>query len=199
MDGPVIIAPYDPAWPTRFEAERAVLASVLEPWLAGPIEHVGSTAVPGLAAKPVIDIMAGVRDLRGSLPAIEAVRPLQYCYPDPPYKPDVMHWFCKPSDFERTHHLHLVPFGSPLWRDRLVFRDCLRNDAATREAYLRLKLRLASEFRDDREAYTEAKTAFIESVLAKLSGRRRMLDIRVDDLTRESTRELLSLHLAGVR
>lgn len=194
---PIIIEPYDSTWPARFEAERGVLANVLEPWLVGPIEHVGSTAVPGLAAKPIIDIMAAVRDLPGSLPAIEAVRPLRYCYFS--YKPDVMHWFCKPSDFERTHHLHLIPFGSRLWRERLAFRDRLRDDAATREAYLRLKLRLASEFRDDREAYTEAKTAFIESVLAKLSGRRRMLDIRVDDLTRESTRELLSLHLAGVR
>ncbi len=163
---PIIIEPYDPAWPARFEAEREVLANVLQPWLAGPIEHVGSTAVPGLAAKPVIDIMAGVRDLPGSLGAIDALQPLRYCYF--PYKADVMHWFCKPSDFERTHHLHLVPFGSPLWHERLAFRDRLRGDATTREAYLRLKSRLAGEFRDDREAYTEAKTSFIESVLSML-------------------------------
>jgi GrpB-like predicted nucleotidyltransferase (UPF0157 family) len=161
---PVVIRPYDPAWPERFEAERAVLARVLEPWLVGPIEHVGSTAVPGLAANPVIDIMAGVRDLASSMPAIEALKPLRYCYFD--YKAEVTHWFCKPSDVERTHHLHLVPFGSRLWRERLAFRDRLRGDAATRKAYLRLKLRLAAEFRDYREAYTEGKTPFIEAVLA---------------------------------
>lgn len=164
---PVVIEPYDPSWPDRFEAERAALAEVLEPWLTGPIEHVGSTAVPGLPAKPIIDIMAGVRDLPSSRPAIEAVKGLRYGYY--PYKAGVMHWFCKPSDLERTHHLHLVPVGSPLWRERLAFRDRLRGDAATREAYLELKLRFACEFRDDREAYTEAKTPFVEAVLATIS------------------------------
>lgn len=140
-----------------------VLAKVLSPWLAGPIEHVGSTAVPGLSAKPIVDIMAGVRDLPSSRPAIEAVRPMRYNYF--PYKSDVMHWFCKPSDVERTHHLHLVPVGSRLWRERLAFRDQLRRDAVTREAYLEFKLRLAAEFRDDREAYTAAKGPFVEAVL----------------------------------
>jgi GrpB-like predicted nucleotidyltransferase (UPF0157 family) len=163
---PVVIAPYDPAWPGRFEAERAVLARVLEPWLVGPIEHVGSTAVPGLAAKPIVDIMAGGRDLPSSKPAIEALRPLRYCYFD--YKADVMHWLCKPSDVERTHHLHLVLFGSRLWRERLAFRDRLRSHVPTREAYLELKLRLAVEYREDREAYTEAKWPFVEAVLAGL-------------------------------
>ena len=163
---PVVIEPYDPAWPERFEAERAALVRVLEPWLVGPIEHVGSTAVPGLAAKPILDIMAGVRDLPSSKPAIEAVRPLRYDYF--PYKADLMHWLCKPSDVERTHHLHLVPFGSRLWREPLAFRDRLRSHAPTREAYLELKLRLAVEYRDDREAYTEAKWPFVEAVLAGL-------------------------------
>jgi GrpB-like predicted nucleotidyltransferase (UPF0157 family) len=97
--------------------------------------------------------------------------PLSYCYFD--YKAEVMHWFCKPSDLERTHHLHLVPFESRLWHERLAFRDCLRSDETTRWAYRDLKLRLASEFRDDREAYTEAKTAFIQSVLQRVLRRQR--------------------------
>ncbi len=162
---PVIIERYDPKWPAKFGAEKRALAPVLSSWLVGPIEHVGSTAVPGLAAKPVIDIMAAIRDLPSARPAIEALRSLSYCYFD--YKAEVMHWFCKPSDFERTHHLHLVPYESPLWRDRLAFRDALRNDAGIRDEYLDLKVRLASKFRDDREAYTEAKTDFIESVLMR--------------------------------
>jgi len=161
---PVVIAPYDPAWPAMFEAERDLLTPVLAPWAAGPIEHIGSTAVPGLPAKPVIDIMAGVRDLASSRPAIEALKPLSYCYFD--YRGDVMHWFCKPSDQVRTHHLHLVPFESPLWRERLAFRDRLRADAGVRAAYSDLKLRLAAEHRDDREAYTEAKSDFILATLA---------------------------------
>jgi GrpB-like predicted nucleotidyltransferase (UPF0157 family) len=97
---PIIIEPYDPAWPAKFEAERETLAAVLSPWLVGPIEHIGSTAVPGLPAKPVIDIMGAVRDLTSSRSVIGAVLPLRYCYFD--YMAEVMHWFCKPSDIERT-------------------------------------------------------------------------------------------------
>lgn len=167
MNGPppVVIAPYDPAWPAMFESERALIARVLAPWAEGPIEHIGSTSAPGLPAKPIIDIMGGVRDLASSRPAIEALKALSYCYFE--YKADVMHWFCKPSDQLRTHHLHLVPYGSPLWRERIAFRDRLRADATLREAYCALKLRLAAEFRDDREAYTEAKSDFIAAALAQ--------------------------------
>lgn len=164
---PVIIEPYDSAWPRTFDSERLLLARVLAPWLVGPIEHVGSTAVPGLAAKPVIDIMAAVRDLPSSMPAIEALRPLSYCYFE--YKADVMHWFCKPSDQDRTHHLQLVPFASPLWRDRLAFRDRLRADASTRRSYEELKRDLASKHRDDREAYTDAKSDFVRRVLEAIA------------------------------
>lgn len=169
MDGqpPVIIEAYNPDWPVRFESERRVLLAILAPWLIGPIEHVGSTAVPGLQAKPIIDIMAGVRDLASSIPAIEALKPLHYCYFD--YKADVMHWFCKPNDLERTHHLHLVPFGSQLWRDRLAFRERLRSDATLRAGYEALKIALASRHRHDREAYTEAKTEFVQCVLRQTS------------------------------
>ncbi len=85
-----------------------------------------------------------------------------------------MHWFCKPSDFERTHHLHLVPFESDLWYERLAFRDYLRKDEETRRAYMELKLTLASEFRDDREAYTDAKTEFIQSVLSSIMQQKKL-------------------------
>jgi GrpB-like predicted nucleotidyltransferase (UPF0157 family) len=163
---PVIIEPYDPTWHTKFELEKRVLITVLAPWLVGPIEHIGSTAVPGLPAKPVIDIMGAVRDLPSSKPTIEALRPLNYCYFA--YKADLMHWFCKPSPFNRTHHLHLVPFESQVWRERLAFRDCLRSDATTRRAYRQLKLKLAAEFGNDREAYTEAKSEFIQAVVQRV-------------------------------
>jgi GrpB-like predicted nucleotidyltransferase (UPF0157 family)/AraC-like DNA-binding protein len=160
---PIILEPYDRHWPARFEIERQVLESALQPWLAGPIEHVGSTAVPGLTAKPIIDIMAAVSDLASSKPAIEAVAPLGYCYA--PYKADVMHWFCKPNPFVRSHHLHMVPFGSRLWQERIAFREALRTDADVRRQYMELKAALAAKYRDDREGYTEGKTEFIKSVL----------------------------------
>lgn len=167
-DAPIEIAEYDPRWPGLFEHERQLLSDALAPWLVGPPEHIGSTAVPGLAAKPVIDIVAPVHDLAASVDAIEAAGRLSYVYY--PYKPDVMHWFCKPSPAHRTHHLHLVPLGSRLWQERLAFRDALCADAGLREEYQALKLRLAAKFPHDREAYTEHKGPFVERVIRAVLG-----------------------------
>ena len=162
------LVPYDPTWPAKFEAERLALVTVLGPWLAGNIEHIGSTSVPNLCAKPVIDIMAPVQSLEASRSAIDTAVEAGYVYF--PYKPDVMHWFCKPSPEFRTHHLHMVPTASALWYDRLAFRDALRGDAKLAAEYAALKARLAVEFRDDREAYTDAKTPFIARVLNHIAS-----------------------------
>jgi GrpB-like predicted nucleotidyltransferase (UPF0157 family) len=162
---PIEISAYDPSWPAKFEAERLLLEAALRPWLAGTIEHIGSTAVPTLAAKPIIDIMAPVQTLQASRPAIEAVSSAGYVYY--PYKPNAMHWFCKPSPELRTHHLHLVPFGSALWQQRIGFRDALRRSPALVTEYAELKRQLAEQFRHDREAYTEAKGPFVQRVLAE--------------------------------
>jgi GrpB-like predicted nucleotidyltransferase (UPF0157 family) len=163
----VHISTYDPAWPGLFEAERELLAHALRPWLVGPIEHVGSTAVSGLPAKPVIDIMAGVESLDASLEAISVLQNSGYQYS--PYRADVMHWFCKPSLAFRTHHLHLVPYLSQLWSERLAFRDCLRSNSTVASEYAELKLRLAETYRFDRESYTEAKGPFVNRVLKKIA------------------------------
>lgn len=167
-DAPIEVVEYNPAWPTLFEAERSLLETALVPWLAGPVEHIGSTAVPGLPAKPIIDIMAPVHSLTGSTAAIAAASALNYLYY--PYKPEQMHWFCKPSPAQRTHHLHLVPMGSALWQQRLAFRDALRGSAALTGRYAALKRQLAVQYRHDREGYTEAKEPFIAQVLAQLDA-----------------------------
>jgi GrpB-like predicted nucleotidyltransferase (UPF0157 family) len=158
----IAIVPYDPAWVARFEEEAAVLYRELAPWLVGPVEHIGSTAVPGLAAKPVIDIMAGVRTLDASRAAIAVAADLGYCYW--PYQADLEHWFCKPSPAYRTHHLHLIPYGSSQWSRAIAFRDHLRSHDETAREYEALKRRLALEHALDREAYTEAKRPFIERI-----------------------------------
>lgn len=163
---PIEIAPYKPEWPAQFELERSALQAVLGPWLAGDIEHIGSTAVAGLAAKPVIDIMAPVASLSDSAAAIVAVAQLGYLHH--PYRAEVMHWFCKPSPLFRTHHLHLVPIGSPLWLERLAFRDALRANSRLAEDYAKLKRQLAAQFPGDREAYTDAKAPFVQAVLGQL-------------------------------
>ena len=164
-DAPVYITPYDRSWPALFEAERTLLTTILRPWLAGPVEHVGSTAVPGMPAKPVLDIMAGVGSLEASRDAAAVLQEHAYHYA--PYRSDVMHWFCKPGISERTHHLHLIPFGSPLWHERLRFRNCLRSNRAVAEEYAALKYHLAELHRENREAYTQAKGAFIARVLSR--------------------------------
>ncbi len=165
---PVEIVPYDAAWPGLFEEERRRILDAISPWLAGPVEHIGSTAVSGLAAKPVIDIMAGVASLDASRPAVPVLAGLGYCYF--PYRPDAEHWFCKPSPAFRTHHLHLVPLDSPQWSGALAFRDYLRLHPGTAAEYQELKTRLAREFRLDREAYTDAKGPFITRITGVALG-----------------------------
>jgi GrpB-like predicted nucleotidyltransferase (UPF0157 family) len=157
------IVEYDPSWPVRFEEERVILARVLDRWVVGPIEHIGSTAVPGLDAKPVIDIMAPVESLDASRAALPVLEKNGYCYAE--YRTDVMHWFCKPSPSFRTHHLHLVPFGSRLWVERLAFRDYVRAHPQIALEYAQLKKQLAEQYRLDREAYTDGKTPFVQRIL----------------------------------
>jgi GrpB-like predicted nucleotidyltransferase (UPF0157 family) len=162
------IAPYDERWPAQFEAEREILGRVLDPWLVGPIEHIGSTAVAGLAAKPVIDIMAGVAGLEESRASLAALRSIGYQYA--PYRTEVMHWFCKPDASYRTHHLHLVPHRSELWTQRLAFRDYLRANASVASEYVELKTRLAEAHRTDRDAYTQGKGPFVSRVVELALG-----------------------------
>ena len=158
-EAPVEIVPYHASWPEQFKQEEKLLRGALAAWLVGPIEHIGSTAIPGLAAKAVIDIMAGVDTLDASRPAIAALADLDYCYF--PYRADSEHWFCKPSPAFRTHHLHLIPSASPRWNEAIAFRDYLRSHSQIATEYAELKRRLAHEHRLDREAYTDAKGPFI--------------------------------------
>jgi GrpB-like predicted nucleotidyltransferase (UPF0157 family) len=126
---------------------------------------VGSTAVPGLEAKPIIDILVGVRDLETARACFEPLAELDYLYA--PYLPEEMHWFCKPDPAHRTHHLHLVPLNSPRYRDELGFRDSLRADPRLVADYATLKRDLARRHPDDREAYTAGKDEFIATALAE--------------------------------
>ena len=162
IDEPIRIVSYEPAWPARFEEERAALEAAVGPWVTGGIHHVGSTAVPGHDAKPIDDILVGVSDLEESRACFEPLARLDYLYA--PYLSDVMHWFCKPDPARRTHHLHLVPAGSERFREELAFRDRLRADPKAAEEYSTLKHDLAERFANDRESYTEAKAGFIRKL-----------------------------------
>jgi len=164
VDAAVHLEPYDATWPQRFADEAELIRQIIGSWISGGIHHIGSTAVPGLAAKPVIDIMVGVADLPSSRPCIELLKSVEYCYA--PYRAEVMHWFCKPHPSQRTHHLHLVPTGSPRYIDVLAFRDYLRGHPEAVAEYEALKHELADSYRHDREAYTDGKTPLVEKLTA---------------------------------
>jgi GrpB-like predicted nucleotidyltransferase (UPF0157 family) len=158
------IARYDPAWPEQFRAEAARLTGLLEPWLATPIEHIGSTSVPGLAAKPVLDMMAGVRDLDSARDAIPVLTSHGYVHAQ--HRPATL-WFHKArSGSVQERGLHLTEPGSSLWRERLAFRDALRADPALARQYQELKERLAAGSADI-AAYTAGKREFVVQVLAR--------------------------------
>ncbi len=161
----VELAPYSPAWPARFEAECDLLYRVFTGARVA-IEHVGSTAVPGLAAKPIVDILLGATDLAAIEERIPALQALGYCYVA---KLEAVlperRFFAKPAAHPRSIHLHAVVFASPFWKNHLAFRDALRTHPALAQEYHRLKLDLAARFGEDRERYTEAKAPFIERVL----------------------------------
>lgn len=154
----VEIVDYDSAWPAAFEAERERLTPLLD---GVEVHHFGSTAVPGLAAKPVIDMIALVPDLDTPIAAL--VAQAGYQFPEA-FNATLTHrrFLCYPSAAHRTHHLHLVDQRSELER-RLRFRDRLRADPVLAGEYVTLKRALAERHRDDREAYTEAKSEFVRA------------------------------------
>jgi GrpB-like predicted nucleotidyltransferase (UPF0157 family) len=160
---------YQPSWADSFEAERGRLAATLAPWLPDRrdgVHHVGSTSVPGLPAKPVLDMMAGVRSLAEATTAIEPLASLGYAHA--PHRPDAL-WFFHPGDQSaesRTHHLHLTVPGSALWRERLAFRDALRADPALAAEYAELKANLSAAYTVYQPEYTRGKRSFVARVLA---------------------------------
>ena len=159
------IKDYDPAWLTRFAEQRDRLADLLAPWLAAPIEHIGSTSVPGLRAKPIVDILAPVRSLAARAAMVDALSADGWLYwPDDPNSAERL-WFLRPKPEERTHHLQVVEHGSPKARAVLAFRDALRANSALAREYEDLKLRLARQFPEDRDAYTDAKADFVARVV----------------------------------
>ncbi|HEY2435555.1 MAG TPA: GrpB family protein [Solirubrobacteraceae bacterium] len=167
-DQPIEIVAYDREWPSRFESERGALEAAIGECAVGGIHHVGSTAIPGLASKPTIDILVGVQSLAASRMCFDSLTALGYQYA--PHLADEMHWFCKPNPLLRTHHLHLVPVGSRRYRDELAFRDHLRAHGDVAAEYAALKRGLAGRLEHDREAYTKAKTDFIRTVIEEMAA-----------------------------
>jgi len=164
LPNPVIIEDYDPRWPQLFEMLRSRIASVLDE-LAISIEHVGSTAVPGLAAKPIIDIDVLLRSSTDLPVVIGRLAELGY-----EHKGDL--GVSGREAFQANaaavqHHLYVCSSGSPEYHRHIAFRNYLRAHAADANAYALLKRQLASKFGSDREGYNKAKSEFVQRILQR--------------------------------
>ena len=169
--GTVRVVPYDAAWPALLAHEAARLVSILEEYgLSLRLEHTGSTAVPGLAAKPIIDILAGWETEDARTNAIRALESAGYIYRGEQGIPG--RDFFRRGD-PRQYHLHLTRAGSEFWDDHLTFRDHLRATPEAARAYAALKLALAERYPADRERYTDGKEAFVRATLAEARTPRR--------------------------
>jgi GrpB-like predicted nucleotidyltransferase (UPF0157 family) len=187
----ISIAPYDSRWPDLFQREAARLRSCVPPGLIRRIEHFGSTAVPRLAAKPIVDMLVEVTSLRVArtkiVPILEA-QGYDYFW-RPSFGDDIPPWYAffirRDRRGVRTHHIHMVT----RWRtfrehwERLLFRDYLIAHPKVARAYGQLKMELAAAHPNDRVAYTEAKTAFIQRISAKA----KKAEVRSEPPTRKAT------------
>jgi len=168
----ISISPPDPLWPSVFEDEKKHLATCLPPALVRRIEHFGSTAVPGLCAKPVVDILVEVTDLEKTRLRIAPMLELQgYDFFWRPShdddNPPFYAWFIKRAqDGKRTHHIHMVEKSFEHHWDRLLFRDYLIDHPDVAREYGELKKELCTKHHADRVAYTKAKSEFIARITA---------------------------------
>ncbi|MCB0560373.1 MAG: GrpB family protein [Lewinellaceae bacterium] len=181
MGSKIKIVPYDPGWAEAFEREYRQLEARLAPVLVS-VEHIGSTAVEGLGSKPIIDILIGI-DGQEALNSVAApLLDMGYCYyPCYEVKIPERRFFARLPALQRqvfedvgqipahdafphTHHLHVVAYGSPFWKRHLAFRDYLRTHSMARDAYHRMKVKLANGTWESSDDYAEAKTGFIRSI-----------------------------------
>lgn len=164
--GTVDLAPHSAEWRRLFAAESARLRAALAPW-ACAVEHVGSTAVPGLAAKPILDIAVGLPDASPPGAVVAALEALGYEYRGDAGEAGGHVLVLEAAPQVRTHHLHVVALGGAQWADYLALRDLLRASPDAREEYERAKRTLAALHAGDRAAYTAGKAEVIGRLLVR--------------------------------
>lgn len=155
-------------WPVLYEKEKALIQKTIGHIIVG-IEHIGSTAVPDLGSKPIIDILVAVNHLSDAEKCITPLEGIDYEYV-PEYEesiPDRRYFHNGDPPKEQHYHLRMVELTSDFWKKHLLFRDHLRTHPKIAQKYHKLKKRLALKYGSDREGYTEAKTSFIKFILAK--------------------------------
>lgn len=168
MKRPVRIVDYTPHWSSLYKKEKREIHKVVGHIIVR-VEHIGSTAVRNLGAKPIIDIMVGVSHLSDADKCIEPLESIGYEYVSE-YEESMSErrYFHKGKPPKEQHyHLHMVELASDFWKRHLLFRDYLRSHPEVAQEYYELKKKLAAEHCSDREGYTESKASFIESVVAR--------------------------------
>jgi GrpB-like predicted nucleotidyltransferase (UPF0157 family) len=164
----ILLVEYDLRWPEMYKAEAERVQSVLPAGLVRAVEHFGSTAIPGLVAKPIIDILVAVRSVQEAHEvAVSTMESLGYAFWADNPKRDCL-FFVKglpPHARQRTHHVHMAELNGEIW-EQLLFRDYLRIHPEEASRYGALKLELMERYRDDREAYTDAKSAYIQEIMS---------------------------------
>ncbi|TFG18990.1 MAG: GrpB family protein [Promethearchaeota archaeon] len=163
--GTVILVPHNPKWRLIYEEEFKFLYKILEDYIAG-ISHIGSTAIPGIVVKPIIDIAIVVKYISKIGKIIEIMETHGYIYrgeillgiPD-------RYLFVKGTENIRTHHIHLMPITHPQWETQQLFRDYLISHPESAKEYHNLKLELKQHYPNDRERYLEGKSSFILNII----------------------------------
>lgn len=164
--GTVILKKHHNEWIKSFNKEEQTLRKLLGGVILD-IQHIGSTAVPNLAAKPIIDMLMGIHSLSEVSQIREILENAGYEYRENG-SDDMQVLFVKGSEEKRTHYLHITVLGSRLWKNDLAFRDYLRSNSEEAAKYERLKHDLAKQYADLRELYTKGKSDYIQSVLTKV-------------------------------
>lgn len=164
--GSVELSKYDAEWATTFDTEKRALESKLGDLALG-VEYIGSTSIPGMRAKPILDMAVAVKSVDDYDKCIHLIEELGYQYvprDKATHGDDLL--FVKGSDESRTHHLKLTVIGSSFWEDSILFRDYLIEHPSVANEYEKIKLQLAASHASDRESYTKGKNEFIKRVLA---------------------------------
>lgn len=163
---PIEIHPYDLRWAQSFVDQSARLHAVLSPWLLAPVEHIGSTSIPGMSAKPIIDMLALVSDWKSFSSGIADLASIGWVHAPEPGDWDQRKWsICFPSVEHRTHHLHVVEHESPHWPDWLLLRNYLRTHETATERYADVKRRLAASDNTNRLSYRAGKAPLIGELM----------------------------------
>lgn len=166
----VRVVVYNPNWPEIYKLEKSKIMDIIGEYIVS-IDHIGSTAVEGLVAKPIIDILIGLNSLDDAHLCIPKLEELNYEYV-PEFEDELpdRRYLRKPPKGQgsRDFHIHMVEIKTYFWKRQLIFRDYLRKFPEVAKEYGELKLKLATELQDDRTAYTEGKTNFIYKILEKV-------------------------------